>query len=217
MFPLAAARYPDLPERPRVLVPVGATEQHGPHLPLSTDTVIATAVAQRAGERTGSWVAPAIAFGASGEHQGFPGVFSVGTRVLTEMIIELTRSLTLWAGEVVFVNGHGGNVAALRTAVETLRAQRHDVRWLPCAVEGDAHAGYAETSIMLHLAPGDVALTEAVAGNVEPLPELMDRLRRNGVRAVSPNGVLGDPAGASARAGAELVDRMVQRIVDELR
>lgn len=216
MLPLAAARYPDLPERPRVLVPVGATEQHGPHLPLATDTVIATAVAQRVGERTGSWVAPAIAFGASGEHQGFPGVFSVGTKVLTEMIIELTRSLALWAGEIVFVNGHGGNVAALRTAVETLRAQGHNARWLPCAVPGDAHAGYTETSIMLHLAPGDVALPEAAAGNVEPLPELMERLRHNGVRAVSPNGVLGDPAGASARAGAELVDRMVRRIVDEL-
>ncbi|MFF3567830.1 mycofactocin biosynthesis peptidyl-dipeptidase MftE [Nocardia jiangxiensis] len=213
---LAAARYPDLPERPRVLVPVGATEQHGPHLPLSTDTVIATAVAQRVGERTGSWVAPAVAFGASGEHQGFPGVFSVGTTVLTEMIVELTRSLALWAGEVVFVNGHGGNVAALRAAVETLGAEGHNARWLPCATAGDAHAGYTETSIMLYLSPGDVALDKAAAGNVEPLPELMDRLRRNGVRAVSPNGVLGDPAGASARAGAELVDRMVQRIVDEL-
>ena len=217
MFPLAAARYPDLPERPRVLVPVGATEQHGPHLPLSTDTVIATTVAQQVGGPTSRLVSPAIPFNSSGEYPGFPGVFSVGTRVLTEMIIELTRSLTLWAGEIVFVNGHGGNVGALRTAVETLRAQGHDVRWLPCAVPGDAHAGYTETSIMLHLAPGDVAPTEAVAGNVEPLPELMDRLRRNGVRAVSPNGVLGDPAGASARAGAELVDRMVRRIVDELR
>lgn len=216
MPPLAAARYPDLPARPRVLVPVGATEQHGQHLPLSTDTVIATAVAQRAGERTGSWVAPAIAFGASGEHQGFPGVFSVGTTVLTETIVELTRSLALWAGEIVFVNGHGGNVPALRTAVETLRAQGHTVRWLPCAVPGDAHAGYTETSIMLHLSPGDVAADKAVAGNTEPLPDLMDRLRRNGVRAVSPNGVLGDPTGANARAGAELFDRMVRRIIDEL-
>ena len=213
---LAAVRYPDLPERPRVLVPVGATEQHGPHLPLSTDTVIATAAARAAGERTNSWVAPAIEFGASGEHQGFPGVFSVGTTVLTEMIIELTRSLTLWAGEVVFINGHGGNITALRSATKALHAEGHSARWLPCATDGDAHAGYTETSIMLHLAPGDVALDRAIAGNSQPLPELMDRLRRNGVRAVSPNGVLGDPAGACGEAGAELLNRMVQRIIDDL-
>ncbi|MGV9678479.1 mycofactocin biosynthesis peptidyl-dipeptidase MftE [Nocardia sp. NPDC003482] len=213
---LAAASYPALPDRPRVLVPVGATEQHGPHLPLSTDTVIAEHAAHRAAHRTGAWVAPAIAFGASGEHQGFPGVCSIGTTVLTHTLVELTRSLTLWAGEVVFVNGHGGNVPALRAAVDLVRAEGRSVRWLPCLAPGDAHAGFTETSLMLHLAPETVALADAAPGNTEPLADLWDRLRDEGIRAVSENGVLGDPTGAHAEAGAELFDDMVNRLIDDL-
>jgi len=69
---LATARWPDLDNRPKVLVPIGSTEQHGPHLPLHTDTVIADAVAKRVGEDMDLWVSPPISIGASGEHQGFP-------------------------------------------------------------------------------------------------------------------------------------------------
>ena len=69
---------------------------------------------------------------------------------------------------------------------------------------------------MLHLAPDTVDLTQAAPGNTEPLTELMDRLRRSGVRAVSPTGVLGDPTGASTEHGARLFGDLVQRLVDEL-
>jgi mycofactocin system creatininase family protein len=206
---LAEAVWPDLTTRPTVLVPVGSTEQHGPHLPLETDTIIATAVARALADTSGGYVAPAISFGASGEHQDFPGVVSIGTEALTVMLVELVRSMSLWAGRVVLVNGHGGNLGALTTAVEQLRNEGHTVSWVPCAVAGDAHAGHTETSLLLHLAPWLVRQHFLEPGNTRPIAELLPELRERGVRELSPSGVLGDPTGASAAEGAELFEHMV--------
>ncbi|RAY17025.1 mycofactocin biosynthesis peptidyl-dipeptidase MftE [Actinomadura craniellae] len=213
---LAGAAWPDIRADPLVLVPVGSTEQHGPHLPLSTDTVIARAVAERvAGALAGPpvLVAPAIAYGASGEHAGFPGTISIGQEALRAVIVETVRSLALWAGRVVFVNGHGGNVAALDAAVRRMRAEGHQVAWAGCGVPGgDAHAGVTETSVMLHLAPELVRPFDAVTGETRPLAAIMPALVAQGVRAVSPSGVLGDPAGASAGRGDEIVRAMVASV-----
>jgi creatinine amidohydrolase len=79
---------------------------------------------------------------------------------------------------------------------------------------GDAHAGRTELSLMLHVEPDRVRADRAVAGVTTPIGELLPRLRAEGVRAVSPNGVLGDPAGASAEEGAELLAALVRRLVD---
>src|SRR6516165_984356 len=107
---------------PSIMVPLGSTEQHGPHLPLDTDTRIATAVARGAATRLEQeWlVAPAIPYGASGEHQSFAGTISIGTEALTMMLVEYGRSAACWARRLVFVNGHGGNVDALSRAVSRL-------------------------------------------------------------------------------------------------
>jgi mycofactocin system creatininase family protein len=207
---LAEIPWTELPEHPLVLVPVGSTEQHGPHLPLQTDTLIATAVSRELAERLGGYVAPAVSIGASGEHQGFPGVLSIGTPALLEVLVELVRSLSLWAGRVVLVNGHGGNIAAMTAAVDQLRTEGHDVSWVPCAVDGDAHAGRTETSLLLHLAPWLVRPHRAEVGNTRPIAELLPQLVAHGVRPVSPNGILGDPTGATESEGAELFSEMVE-------
>jgi len=190
-------------------VPVGATEQHGPHLPLSTDTDLAVALCARlAAARPGVLVAPPLAYGGSGEHEDFPGTLSVGTEAVELLLVELCRSATRTFSRVLLVSTHGGNADAVRRAGRRLRAESRDVlAWVP-AWEGDAHAGRAETSLELALAPGRVRLDRAEAGNSRPLTELMPGLRRSGVRAVSPNGVLGDPAGASAAEGAALLARL---------
>ena len=121
-------------------------------------------------------MAPAIAYGASGEHEGFPGTVSIGTEALTTVLVEYGRSACGWASRIVFVNGHGGNVEALRSAVSRLRSEGRDVAWCPCVAEdGDAHAGHTETSVLLHISPADVRTEPGVAGNQEPLVNLMPR------------------------------------------
>ncbi len=218
---LADLPWPALPPSPMVLVPLGSTEQHGPHLPLHTDTTIATAVAEGAaaglrGARPDRalLVAPAVAYGASGEHQGFCGTASIGHEALRSLLVELVRSLSLWAGRVVFVNGHGGNLPTVAAAISQLRYERHDASWVPCAVEEmDAHAGHAETSLMLHLAPRLVRMGQAEAGNSTPLTDLMPRLVAEGVAGVSPCGVLGDPTTATAGEGRRILTRMIGDVV----
>ncbi len=206
---LAEIPWTEVPERPLVLVPVGSTEQHGPHLPLETDTLIATAVARELADRHGGYLAPAVHIGASGEHQGFPGVLSIGTGALRLLLVELVRSLSPWAGRVVLVNAHGGNLDAVTGAVKQLLDEGHEVAWVPCSVAGDAHAGHTETSLLLHLAPWLVRPDRAEPGNTRPIAELLPELRAQGVRTVAPTGVLGDPTGATAAEGAELFEKMV--------
>jgi mycofactocin system creatininase family protein len=195
-----------------VVVPVGSTEQHGPHLPLDTDTRIASAVARTLAEKLGSGhlLAPAVAYGASGEHESFPGTISIGEGALQALLVEFGRSACRWAPRVVFVNGHGGNVAALRAATRLLRYEGRDVAWCSCIVRGgDAHAGHTETSVLLYLSPSDVLVSETRPGNSAPLAELMPRMRAGGVAAVSEVGVLGDPTTATAVAGERLFEEMV--------
>ena len=195
-----------------LIVPLGSTEQHGPHLPLDTDTRIAAAVSDDLASQlpAESLVAPAIPYGASGEHQGFPGTISIGTEALTALLIEYGRSACDWADRLVFVNGHGGNLDALRAAVQLLRAEGRDAGWCSCSVAGaDAHAGHTETSVLLYLSPEVVRTEDAVPGNTEPLVDLLPRLRDGGVAAVSTSGVLGDPTTATAAAGKRIVADMV--------
>lgn len=203
-----------------LVVPVGATEQHGPHLPLDTDTRIATAVASAvvarlAGRDSGPHLlAPAIAYGASGEHQSFPGTISIGTHALALLLVEYARSATDWARRLVFVNGHGGNVSALASAVSRLRSEGRDAGWCSCVVEdSDAHAGHTETSVLLHISPSDVQTDSWVPGNRAQLAELMPAMRRGGVAAVSDVGVLGDPTTATAAVGELILAEMVDGCV----
>jgi len=222
MTRLADAAWPDVPRAATVLVPLGSLEQHGPHLPLDTDTVIAAAACRRAAELLDDpdvLVAPALAFGASGEHQSFAGTSSIGTDALRTVLVELARSMRTWAGRVVFVNGHGGNLDALRAAVTQLRDEGHDVRWLPCASDQDAdlHAGHVETSLLLHLCPQRVRLERAVVGDRRPLAAILPTLVAHGVGAVSANGVLGDPTAASAAEGGRLLEAIAQTVAERVR
>ena len=215
---LDQATWPEIDERvvtepSTLIVPLGATEQHGPHLPIGTDTSIAVALTDlAAGELPGSVVAPAIPYGSSGEHQGFAGTLSIGTEVTELLLVELGRSATETFDRLLFVNAHGGNAEPLVAAVARLCLEGRDVRsWSP-NWGGDAHAGHTETSLMLALTPESVR-GGCAAGNTAPLGALIGDLRMVGVRGVAPNGVLGDPTDASAGEG----DLLIAAAVEDLR
>jgi creatinine amidohydrolase len=198
-----------LVDRATVLaVPLGSTEQHGPHLPLSTDTDVAVALCERLALRREVVVAPPVPYGSSGEHAGFAGTLSIGQEALELLVVELCRSAADTFDRVLLVCGHGGNAEPLSRAVERLRGEGRDVlAWLP-GWEGDPHAGRPETALQLALQPERVLMSRAERGDVRSLDETLPLLRAGGVRAVSSNGVLGDPRGATAAEGVALLESL---------
>ncbi|MDQ3717451.1 MAG: mycofactocin biosynthesis peptidyl-dipeptidase MftE [Actinomycetota bacterium] len=197
-----------------VVVALGSTEQHGHHLPFDTDTAVAVELARGlAASRPDLVLAPPLAYGASGEHEGFPGTLSIGCDALELVLVELGRSAARWATRLLVVNGHGGNLAPLEAAVGRLRYEgREAAYWSPQLPDGDAHAGRTETSLMLAVRPAAVRTGAAVAGPTDPLSALLPQIKAANLAVISPSGVLGDPSGASAEEGRTLLSHLLAEL-----
>lgn len=217
---LADLSWPDVASRAAsgaiLAVPVGATEQHGPHLPLSTDTDIALALCDRLAAVREVFVAPAVAFGSSGEHAGFAGTLSIGQAATELLLLELGRSAAETFTRLLFVSAHGGNTGPVARAVARLRAESRDVEVFQPRWAGDPHAGRPETALQLALRPDAVRMDRAVAGDRRPLGEVLPLLREGGVRAVTSTGVLGDPTTATAAEGRTLLDKLTAQLVSHV-
>ena len=217
MSELKNLTWPDaeIVNREVLIIPLGSIEQHGPHLPLDTDSVIAQAIARELHARNNtSGLAPLVAYGASGEHSDFPGTLSIGTAALTTVLTELVRDASRYWKAVLFVNGHGGNSEALNAALALANAESYlaaatGLRGDPT----DTHAGYQETSLMLHLDPTRVHLERAEPGNTAPLAEILLTMQEKGVREISANGILGDPTQASRILGEQLFNKAVEQAI----
>lgn len=214
---LAELTSPEAAERVRagsiLAIPVGSTEQHGPHLPLSTDTDVAVALCRRlAAARNDVVIAPAVPYGSSGEHSAFAGTLSIGQRALELLVVELVRSATEFFAQVLIVSGHGGNNEVLGRAVARLKGESRDVMLFAPHWKGDAHAGREETSLQLAIDAERVRMDRAVVGNIRPLGELLGAMRDGGIAAVSRNGVLGDATTASTAHGLALFDELAGQL-----
>lgn len=184
-----------------IVVPIGSTEQHGPHLPLGTDYLVAKELARRVGERANVIVTPALPVGFAQYHAVFPGTLSLTEETLTNMLIEICANLIRYgATHFLFVNGHGGNQTSLRRSGEWLRE-----RCVPAAVSSWwemtqvvnpdwlalGHADYIETSAILALDETLADMPAAVTAVNKPLTKAisLDDLRaarfKDGLLAVN--------------------------------
>ncbi len=216
------------------LVPLGSTEQHGPHLPEATDHLIAEAFAREAADRTGYLCTPTVNVGVSGHHRQFHGTMWVEPPVFREYVASMTRNLTAHGVDrVVYVNAHGGNVPHLREVGARLRQEEvaYAVEWMwdesiPELVDeafeqNGPHGGPKETALIQHLRPELVhenRLAEARDGGV-PSVDAAGTVR-NGSRTFydaadnTDNGVLGDQTDATAEKGARLFEAAADQLVE---
>jgi creatinine amidohydrolase len=223
------------------ILPLGAIEQHGPHLPLSVDADHAEALAIGIADRLGNaLVLPTIRVGYSPHHLSFPGTVSVRDSTLEAMCLDHCSNLAAHGFErVILFSGHIGNypvmrdfeprlvdavgpglqVIVFRDSAAILDAWREAARSVAgLADHVGGHADVAETSVMLVLNPGAVRVERAVAGYVGTVDEdMLSRLLVDGVHSVSPNGVLGDPHGMSAELGRVALDAVTDLIVEYAR
>jgi creatinine amidohydrolase/Fe(II)-dependent formamide hydrolase-like protein len=218
------------------LLPVGAVEQHGPHLSLDTDAFDADYLARRVAEACSDpkpLVLPLIPYGVSYHHEDFPGTVSVSNEALASIVRDIGLSCARnGITKLVIVNGHGGNTATLQfaaqminreanifTCVDTGETSDVDLGEL-CETANDVHAGEIETSTALATRPDLVDMSVAEAFVPSFSSRYLDFTTKRSVEwyartaRISPSGVLGDPTRASAAKGAEIWRIMVANLVE---
>ena len=210
------------------ILPLGAMEQHGPHLPLLTDTMIAASLAGRLAKETGGFLLPPLPFGCSQEHQGFTGTLSLRVATLLAVIQDLATDLARQGvRRLAIVNGHGGHAILDHLAKETTQGSSLQIiplplraQWeaavkasgLPVTVSEDMHAGAIETSILLALSPETVS--ELPQDHLAPDRRYLNLL---GLKAYAPEGYVGRPRAANKEAGEKMLQVLTAEMQETLK
>ncbi|NED96282.1 creatininase family protein [Phytoactinopolyspora alkaliphila] len=222
--------------RRTVVFACGSIEQHGPHLPLVTDTLFGDVLSARVAERMrGVLTGPTLPLGVSPHHMSFPGTITLSAPTFTKVVAEYIESLASHGFEnVLVIPSHGGNFGPLGDLLHQTGGRIGTARFIPytglqafikamtevgnrdgvsSAVSG-SHAGEAETSIMLAMRPDLVDLAAAVPGYLGHFDdETADRLFEGGTAALSEMGVLGDPRPADAERGVRYLRSLTDLLV----
>lgn len=209
-----------LGRRRDILIPVAATEEHGYHLPISTDVIIVEKIAEAVSKRTGILVAPTIKYGLCRLTAYYPGTVSISFETVKRLVSDIIESLREQGFErFVILTGHGGgaHVVALeevartfvRLGVEVCLANPYDLDFSDVVSKQDAHAGEVETSLLLYLDPRFVKPARVEGGELPERPGLYVPFRER----PTASGVFGQPKLASAEKGRKIFERMVSTIV----
>ncbi|KQO01233.1 creatininase family protein [Paenibacillus sp. Leaf72] len=213
-----------------VIVPVGAIEVYGPHLPLGSDGLLAAKLAELVAECVGALIGPNVEAGDSTVLNDFPGTITIRPESLKAYLGDIVTSLLKWGFKrILFINGHAGNVSVINQIVHQIKEQHSDVlaaqidcwRFIKAQDDGisesgkfsNGHAGEIGTSVLLHLYPQlvnqSIIIDEQPAFE-DPFPEI---IKYNRLSSISKSGVVGHPSFATAGKGEALVQRSVDRIL----
>jgi len=222
--------------RDTVVMAFGATEQHGPHMPLATDALIGDHLARLVADELDAFVAPTVRVGCSEHHLEFPGTLSISGQTFHAIVADLVRSLARGGfRRVVLLPTHGGNFAPLAEAIEKLGpvegirilAQTDlsalmaiaqlgaDEFGVPLS-EGGLHAGEWETSMLEAIHPDLVHAERGEPGYTGDLGTALGAVFTEGVHTLAPNGVLGDPSRASPEHGQRYWDKVLAVALAEI-
>ncbi|MEV4649011.1 creatininase family protein [Saccharopolyspora sp. NPDC049357] len=211
------------------LLPIGSFEQHGAHLPLATDSLIAGLIAERIASAYDLLLLPTIPISCSHEHEGLlAGTTSIRASTLYTLVNDIADSLERQGiHRLALISGHGGNYVLSNVAQEASASRTRRMLVYPSSADWNAartaagceltasedmHAGEGETSILLHAAPSQVGDYKRADHRADHRPDLL----LHGVEAYAPNGVIGQPSLASAEKGRSLLDALTNQFAARL-
>lgn len=222
-----------------VLIPVGSNEQHGKHLPVATDALLGQMLGTMVAERLGNTlVAPVIRVACSEHHMDFPGTITLRSETLVEVLGDYCRSLAHHGfRNIIMLPTHGGNFAPVREAYEMLKLEMRDTNLIAYTdlagfieimfrsaakfgVSREAagsHSGEWETSAAMAIRPDLVHPERIEAGYMGDGLAITPRVFKEGMKAVTPNGIIGDPHGASASRGEVYLNDLADAVAAAIR
>ncbi|MDQ3549377.1 MAG: creatininase family protein [Chloroflexota bacterium] len=212
-----------------VIIPTGAVEVYGQHLPAGTDTIVVTHIARLVGEQLGAPVLPTLPVGFSRSLGDFPGTLNISTATLMAYVQETAESVISWGFKrVLFINSHRGNIGPIGEVAMELQ-HKHGVRcaqvfwWdyaaalvkdvIETGAQANGHASEIGTSVMLHFEPDFVVRDRIKDQTPTDSVPYADIIQYKGMRARSDSGVMGNPEVGTAEKGSIIASRAVDRIV----